>query len=588
MRVFVDVYDASGNKVGEGPIRTASGVSVSRELDGLGSISFQVPATDPRTAAITHGSIVGITLVQGAKRRELGRGFVTSIDQSEASGDSRINIDCPDDLQLLQNIIVGRAKTYQDVPLGNAVNDLAGKAGWTALVDGLNINIEARFDGSSLLKALQTIAEEKGLHFRRGEGSNVIEFGVLGKDNGITVRGPKQILRYDQRADIAYVHRLDITSASESIATEILPLGGGEGEAAITLAKSTRSGDPYVIEVRTGDSGRKEYWLVDTAARAKYGVRQRMLTFKNINPVSNSQSGLIRTANALYDAAAAWLKRNSIPQTTYSASAKGVNKTIRPGDRIRIVYDGMVWRDGKPYRYMKINDLFWVLSVSESVGDNSLSVDLKLSDVDQQPDTEAGALIKAMENLQVRERKPITTVSWVTQTYYDYTQGSDPVADPIFSQNSRSAKFRFATDELMTDIIKVIFRFRTSPFVIPATITTSGVWSPNYNSYMISSPVYPRRIKLFVNGVDVTTKFGGPWNDGDNNVPVIVEADITDEILAAGVQNDHLIEVLAGQGNGAWNYPGYAASTATYLASNGYVEGTIRALVVTQAIISVD
>ena len=48
MQIRIDVYDADGNKLGEGPIRTATAVSITRSLDGAGSITIKCPARDAR------------------------------------------------------------------------------------------------------------------------------------------------------------------------------------------------------------------------------------------------------------------------------------------------------------------------------------------------------------------------------------------------------------------------------------------------------------------------------------------------------------------------------------------------------------
>ncbi|HRF98191.1 MAG TPA: hypothetical protein PLZ51_23450, partial [Aggregatilineales bacterium] len=50
---------------------------------------------------------------------------------------------------------------------------------------------------------------------------------------------------------------------------------------------------------------------------------------------------------------------------------------------------------------------------------------------------------------------------------------------------------------------------------------------------------YPRGLRLYINGVDVTNQYGGPWNPAPTNAPVNVTLDITADVLQGGLYRTH-------------------------------------------------
>ena len=52
MRLWVDVYDAAGNRLGDGPITTLDKISAKRIKNGSGNFSFTTPLTDDRARTL--------------------------------------------------------------------------------------------------------------------------------------------------------------------------------------------------------------------------------------------------------------------------------------------------------------------------------------------------------------------------------------------------------------------------------------------------------------------------------------------------------------------------------------------------------
>jgi RES domain-containing protein len=89
-------------------------------------------------------------------------------------------------------------------------------------------------------------------------------------------------------------------------------------------------------------------------------------------------------------------------------------------------------------------------------------------------------------------------------------------------------------------------------------------------------------LRLYINGTDVTNKYGGPWNPS-GNVAVDISLDITDDILNAsgGIYREHEIVFRA-------DYR--FSATGMYVAisdpsSSGLVELTTKVLAICQAIL---
>src|SRR5690554_4622439 len=95
----VDLYDLSGNRVGNGPLRHVVNASVSRVLDGIGSVSISVPMTDERAIQLLQNERrVRIYVQPQNTPREIGRGIVRNIRIQPRESGSLLIADGPDDL----------------------------------------------------------------------------------------------------------------------------------------------------------------------------------------------------------------------------------------------------------------------------------------------------------------------------------------------------------------------------------------------------------------------------------------------------------------------------------------------------------
>lgn len=121
MQIWIEVLDASGNRYGNGAIRTAANWQRSTGLDQAGGFSFTMPAADPMAQYVTnkrHVHCYGATedaagWPEGIQ--DLGAGIIEQIElQPGVKGPAMLQVSGTDLMQELANVTVGDLKLYLD------------------------------------------------------------------------------------------------------------------------------------------------------------------------------------------------------------------------------------------------------------------------------------------------------------------------------------------------------------------------------------------------------------------------------------------------------------------------------------------
>ena len=478
MQLLIDVYDASGNRLGEGPVTTVQGVTVLPELSGVGSLSFAVPVADERALdLLTNERRIKVQGwdVPGSAKRLIGSGIVRNFAFTMSEGGDMASYAGPDSLDELKrkNTWLGWTRNLQSI--SSIVSDLVALVpGWTADTSGLasytNL-ISVRFDGVSVLKALQAVVEQQGVHFRLG-GDKLIEFGPFGDDSGLRVNqithAPPDLLRND---NLLLLDQLTLTYDSEQVVNRIVVLGPGDGEAALTLKLATRT-TPYTVQSMVVND-LTLYYIEDTDSIAEFGVIERTFTANNIAALSNNTADIVAASNALYDLASAWLTRNSVLQQTYKVPVRKARATIKPGQKVRVDWRGWaVNPEGKRVKWINVADDLWVVRLAEKIGLAGASVDLDLSTVDKVPGNEADVVIGSLEQMRVK--------SLIVKPYLS-KDTINPPAEAIDS--THDVEFPITFGDYTAKLNQVIFRLQTRPF---RTLASGG--DHNHRMFAITSP----------------------------------------------------------------------------------------------------
>jgi len=464
MRMWVDVYSADGlTRLGESAIYVVKNASVKRALDGAGSFNISLSGVDEKAIdLIDNKRQVLIYLEQNEVVRLLGGGVIEKVSSTLTDQGFTLDVSGNDQLSILKNKNVLLSKMFTNQTLTFIISNLLTLAGWTAIGDVLSNLLSVRFDGYSVLKALQTIVQEQGIHFRLGDSLSTVEYGIFGDSADVFAFNPQHIHPDSYtNDDIAFIETIKIAKDSNDVVNWLLPVGGGEGEAALLLTYSTRT-TPYTIQFTTGGDGRSLPYITDSTSVAAYGQIQRVGTFKNIAPISNSDADLVSAANALYDAAVAYLIRAKDVFEVYDIALKKVTKTIKAGQKIHLKFKGAIERSDGTFTYKDIDTDLWVLEITESIGVDNVGCMLKVATVDRYEKDTSSIIIGALESIELRNVK-IQPYPNTRSYVYDREIAPSFNADiPIRLTNSTLT------------VQRILVRFRTSPFRATATLAASG------------------------------------------------------------------------------------------------------------------
>jgi hypothetical protein len=115
MEFWIDVEDRHGNVLGDGPIRTGLGFSITRKLNEIGAFSFSMPITDRASALLLaeERRIIRCWAIVEGTIREMGSGIVDSR-KSKLSQDGILTISGPDLLHELTNRLVKGLVIYSE------------------------------------------------------------------------------------------------------------------------------------------------------------------------------------------------------------------------------------------------------------------------------------------------------------------------------------------------------------------------------------------------------------------------------------------------------------------------------------------
>lgn len=579
MRIWADVYNALDVK--QGTVYTVINPTITKALDDIGSLTFSAPATDETALTLlTNEARARLYIEHDGETRELGRGVIRKKTATMNSGGYTLNFDCVGSLDALnrKNVLLGRS--YTNTAISSIASSLISLvSGWSVGVDSGLGNQTARYDGVSVFKALLRTASEKGLHIREGLLSNTVDLGAFGDDSGILAVAPghnsNELLGNNA---IVLIDTIVQETDSRDVVNWIISIGAGEGSAALTLKNATATS--YPIQTMTAPDGSILYYIADTSSITTYGQIEKIVSFKDIGPVSNSDLAKTYAANALYDASVAWLLRNKDALVTYRLTVRKPRTVLRPGQKLTLTYKGYVETDNGGGELVPVsvdNQPFWIMKMVERVSDSGDVLDLTISSVDRYAMDSTKIIVDAIESMAARNVGVQTFPFGFQDSSERIIQGNAPASTPV-----KDAVFGLRISDLFVDVTRVYLNFITRPLysttdigaiIIPSTpFSTAADYF--YAAYEGSN--YPCDISLYIDGVDVSVALGGTWNPGGGNSPVDVTLDITTYIIhaAGGLYQNHSIVFKAGN-KAAESRVSTSHPSSSQPASNGVIEAKI-------------
>jgi len=530
-RLWAVVTDASGNILGDGPV-DLTGATITRLLDGAGSVKVTIPGNDPRARSLLL-ALRRVNVYQqmgSAAPRLVASGIITNRGKNEKPSGRTLDIDGVDLLQELKNTNTLLARAYDNVALATVVSSLAALSGWTAATETSSLIIAARYDGASVLGALQTLVKNNGLHLRLGASGRLVEAGAFGQSTGLTLTNIDSATADDD--GMAVIESFSMVEQSEKIFNWLLPIGSGEGEAAVTLQRSTRS----FVQSAVGADGRTIYYVSDADSIAAYGMIQKTGQYKDIAPLSNSTASKVDAANTLADAAYADLYRNSQPQVTYACTLRKCAITLRPGDRVRVMYNPPRRDDGTEFDD-RVDDEFYITKVTERLTPDASVVSLEISNLNKRRQDAGSTLMEAVERIEQRNYKPSRIQQTLVFHYKDHYD--------VFSNSTSIWEIPITTD--ISEIINVKLRVRL--ILASATLAFDLTGGTFWAWFQFQRSLRYAKCTIDIGYMNQPTY--GPIIErnlvtaaGDYSIGYYNEFDVTSDFInsAGGLYNTHMVK----------------------------------------------
>jgi hypothetical protein len=373
----VSIESSLNTATGPGPIYTAQDWQQTAILNGSGSGSFTMPATDSRAALLTHRRIARARTLLGADMHDFGAIIIDALGTDEDfQGGAMLTAQGNDLFDELAGRIVP-SLTLDDGaggPTDDPFTDLLTYAtGWS--MDAVNGyatllgEVLLTLADETVLAALVKIAEMTGESFRLGAGRKIVWLRDL---SASAVSANVRLINAGHgpdlaaNDDVAIITELAVETNTHDLFTYIYPRGAGDGDARLTLDETTRfsaagagnytSGD-YTLHI---DADPLESYIKRDTAVTAYGQIERAVTYSEITPATTAAADVEAAANQLFDAALAELKQHSAPQAIYSIACTKLEKQVLPGQTVFVSYRGMAG----DYLYVDIEDTFLVLEAT--------------------------------------------------------------------------------------------------------------------------------------------------------------------------------------------------------------------------------
>jgi hypothetical protein len=297
-----------------------------------------------------------------------------------------------------------------------------------------------------VLAALKSICDRSRSHFYLS-GRRAVACASTFAASGVRCVAASGALGSGQAA----ITNLELVRSSYDVVSRIIPVGSGQSRVALTLRATSRSAAAgYTLSTSAN-------YLRADAVETAYGHCERVVSFKDICPLSSTTADVISAANMLFDAAEYWLAQHSAPVSAYSIEVAECPMLVRPLQTVQVV-----WRD--PAQNTSIDAALYVLEVEWS-GDESgvRTARLTVADAPLWPDDDVSAVVENMAQGQVYQALPqLNANSYVIA----YTKHID---------DAEYAYFRFRFDEDTVQLVRVVFDFQL--LALESTVKTVGAAS---------------------------------------------------------------------------------------------------------------
>jgi hypothetical protein len=453
--IWIDLEDATGAKLGSGPLQALAYTSTAR-MDAAGKFSCIIAANDPQVDQVAKRRILRAWTAINGQIEEIGAGIIDSITTTIGADGAVLLVLAGDDLirELAWRSMQGQRLAYQSAGAWQPVThaqaitllDYYTPPGWVlyaAPAPAID-SVYGAFVGESVLQAASAVARLTRTHFYRGAGRSLI-YASSFTDSGIAAIQPAGALMPAQCA----ISELQIESQSYDLIARLYPFGAGQAAARLTMAATTRTAPAgYVLSTELG-------YIEHSATAASYGLSIAYVQWPDIAPLSNTDADLLAASNALYDVALEYLRdRTERSQPIYRLTLAQCSKLLRPLQTIRVSYLD-------PQRGINVDQTLNVLEATitvDAAGARTTSVVVSAGEL--WPENDTATMARSIQAGKLYQAHPQLNANSYVLAY----------SKALDEDQANPAIFRFRFDSEVTQISRVTFDFQLLP--LESTVKT--------------------------------------------------------------------------------------------------------------------
>jgi hypothetical protein len=379
MEIWLDIYDASGNLLGPGPVAAVRQLKLRSRLSAAGDWSATLSGLDTRAMELIQPRRMALawTWHQDGGRRFLGGGPIHDIRARVDEGAPGLEVSGGDLLYELADASIGYGETADAETTIRA----AMPGGWTIVETDTLPVWGTRYNYESVLAAWAHGAAAAGFHFRLApSGATLRRLQLLRTltASGVLATANAGAPEIERNANACLIRQITESRSSIEIANRLYAFGAGQWDAQLTLLYATVWPDGSATSGGyTDDNG--DTWTINlaesridcTSSQSAYGVAPRRMDIKSIAPLSNSTSDLQAAANALLRSALVAAINVTAPQYQYKLDVAGLRTPLLPGDTVRV--EAVRYVDGE--RPIDIRRVLNVLEVETTYSEDGVRID---------------------------------------------------------------------------------------------------------------------------------------------------------------------------------------------------------------------
>lgn len=334
-KFFIDVLDAAGNRIGDGPIISATSWESVRRLDRAGEFRFSMPAHDKRSQFVQAKRRVICRAITPTGPVDFGGGIIDRISYKPTINGLEMEVGGDDLLREL----AGRSVQFSNYSSGGNpvthVNALAttfgfAPAGWSYVQDFFATGFYYKATGESILTVLGKIAEQGDTHFYLS-GTREVTFIDAATPTSFRLVDAPQIA--GETPGVCYIKSLRVLQDTYNFVSRIYPYGKQRAAGTFINLSNTNRTAPGGLTLNVGQN-----YMAHVANETAYGRIERVVQYKEIDELSAGATDLQSASNAVFDAAYRELLRRTLVEAFYEIELLGCGEAIRPMHSIPVNY----------------------------------------------------------------------------------------------------------------------------------------------------------------------------------------------------------------------------------------------------------